>query len=485
MKYFLVRSVLFASAVVLAPNFAPSLPAKETALPGNGDLDLARRLESAFEKVAEHASESVVVITAARKARVSNDEGDESPNQFDGTPFEFFFRRHGLPAPEREPDSQGSGIVFRKDGYILTNHHVVDGAGTITVRFKDGTEMGATLVGSDERTDVAVIKVEGTNLRAAQVGDSEKVKVGQWAIAIGAPFELEYSFTVGFVSAKGRPPMDGRTIATIDYIQTDASINPGNSGGPLCDIEGRVIGINTLIRGLNRGIGFAIPINMARDVADQLIEKGRITRPWLGIQIESLSDNKELAGTIKDLKDGVVVRAIYPDTPAAKSDLKPADVIVAVDGAPVKSPRDLQRQVLNRDVGVKLTLNVIRDGKPMKIVLQTGELPDQPQRVSRERPGPPRVESGFGLTVQTLDRDLAKRLEIADTEGVVVTEVADGSAAQEKGLQRGDVITEVDRQPVRTAEEFTKALRAGDSKKGVLLYVKRDGASTFVVLKDK
>ena len=355
------------------------------------------------------------------------------------------------------------------------------------MRLKDGTEYkDAKVVGTDDRTDIAVIKVDAKDLPAAKIANSDEVKVGQWAIAIGAPYELDYSFTVGFVSAKGRPPMgDPGIVATIDYIQTDAAINPGNSGGPLCDIEGRVIGINTLIRGLNRGIGFAIPINVAMDSAERLIKDGKVTRPWIGIGIEALSENKELAELAKPLKDGVVVRDIHSGTPAAKSTLKPADIIVAVDGVAVKSPRDLQRQVLHKQVGQKLILDVVRDGKPIQVALQTGEMPDVLQAASNQHSHKPKLESVFGLTVQTLTKELGERLKLEDVkEGVVVTDVAEGSAAQQRGLQRGDVITEIDRSPVHSAEDFKAAIDKIDLEKGVLLYVQRGGTSTFVVLKD-
>ena len=461
--------------------------------PGNGDLDLARRLENAFVKVAEQASQPVVVITTSRKldageaAAKEGEEGKGMPPGFEGTPFEFFFKRHGKQSPMPDIDSAGSGIIYRKDGYILTNQHVVDGADKIKVRLKDGRQFDATIVGVDERTDVAVIKVDAKDLPAAEFGDSGKIRVGQWAIAIGAPYELDYSFTVGFISAKGRNAVFSRTgSAYEDYIQTDAAINPGNSGGPLCDIEGRVVGINTLLRGLNRGIGFAIPINMARPVADQLIAKGRVIRPWLGVAIEALSENKELQEITK-LKDGVIVQEIRPGTPAANSGLQPADIITSVDGVAVKTPRELQQQVLSKKIGQKLALNVMRDGKQLKLHIQTAEMKDEVvvAAASRKPTEKPASETGFGLTVQTLTAELAKQLNVEPGEGVAVTDVAEGSTAAEKGVERGDVITEVDRHPVRNGADFKTAFAKGDAKKGVLVYLKRGTTSTFVVLKEK
>jgi Do/DeqQ family serine protease len=466
----------------------PALYAAAAAPTSNSDIDLARHLENAFERVADQTSPSVVVIRSESKIGgiAESTEGDEGDNgqQFQGTPFEFFFK-HLPQGHPRNIDKEGSGIILRKDGYILTNQHVVDGADTITVRLKDGTEYkDAKVIGTDDHTDIAVIKVDAKDLPAAKFANSDEVKVGQWAIAIGAPFELDYSFTVGFVSAKGRPPMGEGIVATIDYIQTDAAINPGNSGGPLCDIEGRVIGINTLIRGLSRGIGFAVPINVAMDSAEKLIKDGKVTRPWIGISIDALSDNKELAEWAKPVKDGVVVREIHADTPAAKSNLKPADIIVAVDGVPVKAPRDLQRQILHKEVGQKVMLDVVRGGKTIQVALQTGEMPDTVQYAAREHPRKPKAESAFGLTVQTLTKELGEQLKLEGAEGVVVVNVADGSVAQQKGLQRGDVITEVDRAPVHSAEDFKATMDKIDPEKGVLLYVQRGGTSTFVVLKD-
>jgi len=250
-----------------------------------------------------------------------------------------------------------------------------------------------------------------------------------------------------------------------------------------------------LIRGLNRGIGFAIPSGMIREIADQLIDTGHIVRPWIGISIEPLADNKELLETFKGfkqestevnrVKEGVVVREIQPNTPAARSDLQQADIIVAVDGTPVKSPRELQLEILHKKVGQTVTLDVIRDGKPIKVAIQTAEMNEELRRASNRGGSKPKAENAFGLTVQTLTKDLAKQFDMSEGEGVVVTDVADGSLAAEKGLQHGDVITEVNRVPVRSAEEFKAAMDKADAKKGVLIFLKHNGGSTFVVLKEK
>ena len=481
------------SVVACALLVGPPAQAAGIAPHADGDLDIARRLESAFEKVADQASESVVIITSVQKEKPdatddeadSDDENGNDGRQFRGTPWEYFFRRYGLPKPQpRDVEDQGSGIVIRRDGYILTNNHVVDGADTIEVRLKDGRVFeNAKLVGKDKATDIAVIKVDGQELPVAWMGDSDKARVGQWAIAIGAPYELEYTFTVGFVSAKGRANLGSADYE--NYIQTDAAINPGNSGGPLCDIEGRVIGVNTLIRGLNRGIGFAIPINMAREIADQLIAKGRVVRPWIGIVIEPLADNEVLRAMHKDLTDGVVVRAISPNTPAAASDLQPADIIVGIDGVAVKTPQELQQQILHKQIGQEVAIDVVRGSKRVQVMVQTAEMTRGPRLASRRMRHAPGTEAPLGMVVQTLTKDLAKQLDLEETGGVVVTEVADDSPAQAGGLQHGDVITAVNRKPIGSAEAFKAAIAKADTKKGVLLSVKRDGIATFVVLREK
>jgi serine protease Do len=476
-------SVFLASASSLCLAAAPAPAAAD------GDLELARRLEGAFEKVADQTSPSVVVITTKHKVagapETQDGEQEDNTEQFQGTPFEFFFK-HLPQGHPRDVESQGSGVILRRDGYILTNQHVIDQADTITVELKDGTKFDAKVVGVDDRIDVAVIKVDAKNLAAAKIGDSDRVRVGQWAIAIGAPYELDYSFTVGFVSAKGRTGVASRGgNAYEDYIQTDAAINPGNSGGPLCDIEGRVIGVNTLIRGLNRGIGFAIPINMAMDSAEKLITDGKVKRPWIGIGINEFSEDKgDLAEYVKNATEGVVVKQITDGAPAAKSDLKLADVIVAVDGVPVKTPRELQQQILRKKIGQKVILNVVRGDKTIPVALQTEEMRDELQTVALERHTKPQAESAFGLTVQAVTKELAERLKLEITEGLVVTDVADGSTAQQKGLRRGDVITAIDRAPARSVEDFKTAVSKADEDKRVLLFVHRGHASTFVVLKD-
>jgi S1-C subfamily serine protease len=342
-------------------------------------------------------------------------------------------------------------------------------------------------VGSDEKTDIAVIKIDAKNLPVVQLGDSDAVRVGQFAFAIGAPFKLDYTFTYGVISGKGRSKLlqtSGYSIS--DYLQTDASINPGNSGGPLCDIDGKVVGMNTLINGMNRGLGFAIPINMAKEVGATLIAGHKIVRPWLGIRIETLGDDSEIRDLLKGANKGVVVRTVEANAPAYRSDLRPFDVITNVDGTPVETDSQLQHEVLKKKVGETVELSVWRKGRTIKIPVKTGELPNEIAQASNEQiqPPPPEQQVGkFGLQVQELTKEVAERLHLDVQQGVIVTDVEDNSLAAQQDIQREDVITEVDGKPVTNVQSFHDALTKADPKRGVLLYLDRKGSKTFAVLK--
>ncbi len=385
--------------------------------------------------------------------------------------------------------SEGSGFIVRQDGYIYTNFHVVEGADKVEVKLKDGREFAAKVVGTDEKTDIAVVKVDATNLPIVQLADSDAVRVGQFAFAIGAPFKLDYTFTYGVISGKGRSKLletGGYNIA--DYLQTDTSINPGNSGGPLCDIDGKVVGMNTLINGLNRGLGFAIPSNLVNEIGTQLIAGKKIVRPWLGIRIETLGDDSSLRDFFKGVDKGVVVRTIEADAPAYKSDLRPFDVITQIDGTPVTTDTQLQREILKKKVGQNVELGVWRKGQTMKISVTTGELPNDIGQPAALQPAPqaePREEdiNKFGLQVQDLTKEVATRLKLKVEQGVIVTDVADDSIAATQDIQREDVITEVDGHPVTNVASFRAALSKADPVRGILLYLDRRGSRTFAVLK--
>jgi serine protease Do len=354
------------------------------------NLDLARQLNQAFVEVVEKASPAVVVITVETKsrentsARADSAGDDDFPNDF----WREFHRQFQEGAPLERETGQGSGIIVREDGFILTNRHVVEDADTIQVRLKDGRKFTAKLRGVDPQSDLAVIQIDARQLPVARFADSSKTRVGEFAIAIGAPFQLDYSVTFGHVSAKGRqnvvPAYVGGAMLDQDFIQTDANINPGSSGGPLLNLDGEVIGINTVIRGLHTGIGFAIPSNLARPVAEQLIAKGRFTRAWLGVSVHALRDDAELRESLGAGEDGVVVNAILPEGAAARSELRQRDVILAVDGVRVRSPQDLRNEIRGKPIGQPVTLEVSRASGPVKIKVTPAEWVGRPDRVGRE-----------------------------------------------------------------------------------------------------
>src|SRR6266478_2452123 len=490
-KFQRMRLSIFALCLALSTSFA----AQQEAVPSDAGpvnpsaaeagKDVVHQLNNAFAKVFETVAPGVVIIETSKKTEIS----ETSPLDdlfFQGPPDENRPRRS--PGTPRPVQSEGSGFIVRPDGYIITNVHVIEDANKIDVKLRDGREFPARVVGADERTDIAVIKADRKDLPVVQLGDSDATRVGQFAFAIGAPFKLDYTFTYGVISGKGRNKLlqtGGYSIS--DYLQTDASINPGNSGGPLCDIDGKVIGMNTLINGMNRGLGFAIPINMAKEIGTQLIAGHKIVRPWLGIRIETLGDDSSILDLLKGAQKGVVVRTVEADAPAYKSELRPFDVITHVDGAPVETDSQLQHEILKKKVGQSVELTVWRKGQTIKVSVKTGELPSEISRASNEaiQPAQPKQEDvgKFGLQVQELTKEVAERLHLAVQQGVIVTDVEDNSLAAQQDIQREDVITEVDSKPVTNVQSFREALTKADPRRGVLLYLDRKGSKTFAVLK--
>jgi serine protease Do len=466
-------SALAVGGMLLSQSLAPSLFG-QTGRP-NAPRDIAHQLNDAYTAVYERVAPAVVVVDVEKNGRSGS-----NTNPPDG--FDFFFRS---PREDSEqPDqSEGSGFVVRQDGYIITNSHVIEGEDQINVKLKDGRTFRAKVIGSDERTDVAVIKVEASGLPTIDFANSDAVKVGQIVCAIGTPFKFAYTFTTGVVSAKGRNDLLPDKYE--DYIQTDAAINPGNSGGPLCDIDGRVIGVNTLIHGMNRGLGFAISSNLAKQVSDQLIATGKIVRPWLGIVIENLGDQNRTE-VFKGVDKGVVVRTIQADTPASKSDLRPADVITDVDGVQVGSARELQNEVLKKKVGEQLTLGVWRNGRKMSVSVRTEEFPNDTSKVASIPAAPVPSESAaseFGVKVRDVTPQLMQEFGLKSDVGVVVTEVEPNSPAALADIQSGDLITEVGRNPVGNTESFQKALMEQKGKQNLLLLLDRKGIKTYSIVK--
>jgi len=493
---------LVAAALMFVPQRATAF--ETNALPAlNANLQLARQLNEAFVQVAEEVSPSVVVITVTQKASaiVQSDDGqDENEDPMEHM-WRFFHQRQRQEQQSPEKSiGQGSGIIIRKDGYILTNRHVVEEAEKIEVRLKDGRTFRAEVRGVDAPADVAVIKIDARNLTVARLADSDKTRVGEFAIAIGAPFALEYSVTFGHVSAKNRTdilsPENESQTAMLDqsFIQTDANINPGNSGGPLINIDGEVIGINTLIRGMHTGIGFAIPINLAREVADKLISDGKFTRSWLGISIVSLRDFPRMRDWVgKDLQEGVVINEIVPNGPAAKSKLRPADVITAVDGKPVRTSQELKDEIRAKKVGHDVALDIFRPSsregaKTIKIIVQPGEWVDTTVTASNLEIAP--AEGGgnrnpLGLTVKNLTPELARKFNVDAAEGVIVTSIDKNGLAAQNGIQEGDIITSIDDHPIGNLKQFREAMKTVDIKKKVIIHFISDGVAKFEILKEE
>ncbi|MCX6965573.1 MAG: trypsin-like peptidase domain-containing protein [Verrucomicrobia bacterium] len=438
-----------------------------------------RQLSDSFAAVFEKAAPSVVVIESRGVPGLPQGLQFLLP---DGRPYRM--PQDAGESQKNTPPNVGSGFIFSADGHILTNHHVIDGASGIQVKLRDGRRFQAEVVGSDERSDLAVLKIDGTDFPVAELGDSDRLKVGELAFAIGTPLELSYTFTFGVVSAKGRNLGLGGNYD--EFIQTDTSINPGNSGGPLCDIDGRVIGINTLISGNNRGVGFAIPINLARGVAEQLLTRGYVSRPWLGISIASLEDLAERASFLQGLESGVVVRGIEPGAPVQQSDLSPGDVITKVDGKQVALASDLQREILGKKIGQPVELEVWRNGRTLRLVVQTGEHPDKFIRASVRAKEPRHSDPSMpGLSVEEVTPESLQTMKIQrkDSGGVLVMAVEPFSAAAAAGLEVGDIITEAGGKPILGKKDFDQAMSEMSRQRGVLLLLERSGQKTFAILK--
>jgi serine protease Do len=454
--------------------------AEQSSRPVNPSSVAVRDLGNAFVGVAKKVSPSVVSIRSERMVTAQPSPFGE--DFFKGTPFEDFFReffkRRGEPPMKRRQMGEGSGVIVDPKGYILTNNHVVAGADKINVRLYDGREFEGTVRGTDPKTDLAVVHVDTKGLPVAALGDSDKIQVGEWAIAVGSPFGLERTVTVGVISAKGRAGLGTGTYE--DFIQTDASINPGNSGGPLVNINGEVIGINAMIIWPGQGIGFAIPINLAKKIMTELIETGKVTRPWLGIGLQDLTAELKKSFKLKEEQTGALVGQVYPESPAEKAGLKPGDIIVEVDGVKTKEGQDVVREVLKKKVGQKIQLTIIREEKRMEVPVTTAQMPSEPEE---RLPARPRMKEWFGLKVSSVTPEIANQLGLARAEGVVIEGVEPGSAAQMAGLGRGDVILEVNREKIKDENDYRKALEKATLKEGVLFLVNRQGSTFYVVLR--
>jgi serine protease Do len=398
---------------------------------------------------------------------------------------EFFGRFFGeVPSRENSPRSLGSGILISKDGEILTNFHVVRSADTIRVKLTDQTEYEARLVGKDDRTDLALIKIRksGGNLPFARLGSSSQLEVGDWVMAIGNPFGLEHTVTAGIVSAKGRVigagPYD-------NFIQTDASINPGNSGGPLINAVGEVVGVNSAMfsqGGGNIGIGFAIPIDLAKKVADQLRKHGRVIRGWLGIRAQDVTPQTAASmGITRATAEMAVVTEVAENSPAAEAGIKTGDLIVELNGKPVPKSHELPSLIADTPPNQKVTLKIIHENKEQTITVKIGELPEENDASQQLEARDPEI----GLRVQRITPEAARRLGLSSTKGVLVVEVQPGSPADQVGLQPADIIREVNQRPVNNVRDFERVARQGRRGDRILLLVQRGDNAVFFALKRK
>ncbi|HJQ71075.1 MAG TPA: Do family serine endopeptidase [Blastocatellia bacterium] len=465
------KSLIRARAIVFSLALALAVSAPIVAQQNRAQLPTPADLSRTFINVAKQVKPAVVNIDVVEKARRVSRLPEGFP-QIPGMP-DF-----GGQGPSR-PRGTGSGVIISPDGYILTNNHVVGEAVEIKVKLSDGREVKASRVGTDPETDLAVIKVDLQGLPFAKLGDSERVEQGEWVIALGSPFGLSQTMTAGIVSATGRE-LRGAGQFT-NFIQTDASINPGNSGGPLVNMDGEVIGINTMIfsrTGGNEGIGFAIPSNLSSKVYAQLIKSGRVTRGYLGLYPTDVTPT--LARTVGyDGEGGALVQDVSGrDTPAAKAGLKSGDVITEVDGKAVKTARQLTEIVADLPVGKPVQVKFVRDGRVQTATVTLGERP-RPNETSPENEGSPEQEMGkIGISVQTITPEQASTLKIKS--GAVVMTVQPGSPAAESGITQGDVIHKINRFDVTSAQTLIRALEQLKGETQIVLQIERSGQLSFV-----
>jgi len=448
-----------------------------------------------FAPVVKGVLPDVVNISTSKMVK-ADDVSEQTPDffrQFFGQQFGQEFRgqdgsdsdnpsprRRGQNQPHQQrEDSLGSGVIISPDGYILTNNHVIDGASDVRVTFGDKRQLPAKVIGSDPKTDIAVLKVQGTGFHAITIGDSSKVQVGDYALAIGDPFGVGQTVTMGIVSAMNRGNLGIEDYE--DFIQTDAPINPGNSGGALINDRGELIGINTAIlshgSGGNEGIGFAVPVNLAREVMDQILDHGKVNRAYLGVIVQDVTPAIAKAMGLDDMK-GVLVGDVSPSGPAQKSGIKRGDIILQVDGKPVADSRELRMNISLMKADATVKLRILRDGSQIDKIVTLGDLPDQKEQAKVEQ-GTPSEGALEGVTVENLDSQTARQLGLPPAiSGVVVTDISPSSPFINAGLREGDVIQEVNHQPVKNVSQLEEA--AHKAGKNVLLLVNRKGTTLFI-----
>jgi serine protease Do len=428
--------------------------------------------------LAERVKPAVVNISTTKIIK-----GKRFINPFGRSPFndyfgdDFFNHFFGdIPQRDFKQKSLGSGFIISDDGYILTNNHVVENTDKILVKISDGKEYEAKIIGTDEKTDIALIKIKPNhNLPVAEIGDSDLLRVGEWVIAIGNPFGLAQTVTAGIVSAKGRVigagPYD-------NFIQTDASINPGNSGGPLFNMQGKVVGINTAIVAQGQGIGFAIPINMAKSILADLKTKGKVSRGWLGISIQDISEDIAKSMDYKGTT-GVLITDVFQNDPADKAGIKVGDVILEINEKKIADSHDLLLTVASLHAGDKAKIKIYRDGKEMIFNVTVAERKNEPEIALSKS------EGNFGIKAQEITKSLAQQLGIASDQGVIVTDVEPGSPADEVGIQPRDIILQVNKAKITSFKQYLSEMSKAIKNKSVVLLVKRGKSNFFVSIREE
>jgi serine protease Do len=428
-----------------------------------------------FADLAEKVKPAVVNISTTSIVKIPGGPFRHFFGPDEGGPFgDFFHNFFGqIPDQEMKQQSLGSGFIIDKDGYIITNNHVVQGAEEIKVKLADGREFKAKVVGRDPKTDLALIKISSLfkDLPSLSLGDSDKMRVGDWVIAIGNPFGLEETVTQGIISATGRVIGSGPYD---NFLQTDAPINPGNSGGPLVNLKGEVIGINTAIISSGQGIGFAVPSNIAKSVIPQIRKTGKVVRGWVGVSIQSVTPEIAQAFGLKEAR-GALVGEVVAGGPADKAGIKRGDIIKSFDGKEIKKVSDLPFLVAETPVGKTVEVKAIRNGKEMTFTVKIEEMEE-----GKAAPAAPAASEDLGLTVENITPQLMRELRIRDRTGVVVVNVESGSPVDDAGMQPGDVIKEVNRVPVSNLKEYGSALARTGKGRPVLFLIKRGGQTFFV-----
>ncbi len=450
-------------------------------------LPLAGGTGKSFVEIAKMVKPAVVNIAATRNGKPT--DGPQS-SPFDDPFFRRFFGdeffKRDQPHRERKERGQGSGVIVDPNGLIITNNHVVNKADELRVVLSDKREFKGKVVGTDQKTDIAVVKIEAAGLPTISFADSDQLEVGEFVLAVGSPFGLTQSVTMGIVSAVGRASMG---IAEYeDFIQTDAAINPGNSGGALVNVRGELVGINTAIfsqSGGNMGIGFAVPSNLARSIMDQLVKTGKVVRGWLGVAIQELTPELASQFGIADTK-GVLVSDVMDESPAKKAGIERADVIVEYDGKPMDSPTHLRNAVAQTPIGRKVTIKLIRDKKPKNIELAIVEQPKTMAQSNQEEGGDSASPTGMlsDLDVRELNEELAGRYGLKSSDrGVIITRVKPGSPAEESGVREGDVVLEINRKSVSSLKSYERAASGLPKDQPVLLLLKRKGQTIYLTIK--